>query len=489
MPKSEEIVLYSDDKAIVLYNEGDGIHVTERPCDRDIPPAQFANQCPLCGNSLDASQYTYVAHAYFYLLQRNFKKWEGRNNDQQKSYEPRSASVGRRCDPAQSLPSSDDGLRGQGITGCSLRGASISRRATITEDGAFETSYINSERHIDTPKHIPPELLVTGYYSRFFEEKAKLGSGSFGHVYYCVHIIDGFTLGEYAVKKLPVGDDRIWLRKIMREVKIRERLRHRNIVDYNHSWLEMHRLNEFCPYVPWLFVLMGYCNGGDLEGFIKLFGDQLDDEEVFVLLLDIVNGLSHLHRHSIIYRDLKPSNILLHLNKKEGVSAMISDFGTSELMAELGENHIIRQGFTGTVEYTAPELLETDQYGVFSSFYDTQSDMWSLGIILYYLCYSRLPYFDECPKKCRDKILTHRFLKLPKEPERRTELKMLIVALTQRTPELRPDCESILSDRRMLTLINDEDFIGMGKAKIAIKLSQIHSDISTKHNISNLISR
>ena len=51
---------------------------------------------------------------------------------------------------------------------------------------------------------------------------------------------------------MPVGDNKVWLRDMVREVKTFERLHHPNIVEYKHSWLELSRRSEFCPFVPCL---------------------------------------------------------------------------------------------------------------------------------------------------------------------------------------------------------------------------------------------
>merc|ERR1712176_341140 len=75
-------------------------------------------------------------------------------------------------------------------------------------------------------KNLPCGILNDGYYSRFFIELSCLGSGSFGHVYRCRHTIDEEILGDFAVKKVAVGDDRKWLRKIIREVKTFELFHH-----------------------------------------------------------------------------------------------------------------------------------------------------------------------------------------------------------------------------------------------------------------------
>merc|ERR1712190_103329 len=124
-------------------------------------------------------------------------------------------------------------------------------------------------------RHLPPGLLNTGYYARFFTETRFLGSGSFGSVFLCRHVLDDLTLGDYAVKKVAVGDNKAWLRDMIREVKMFERLHHANIVEYKHSWLELSRSSEFCPLVPFLFILMQYCNSGSLAELIWTEGNPL----------------------------------------------------------------------------------------------------------------------------------------------------------------------------------------------------------------------
>ena len=76
-------------------------------------------------------------------------------------------------------------------------------------------------------RHLPAGLLNTGYYARFFQETRMLGSGSFGAVFLCRHVLDDMMLGDYAVKKVPVGDNKVWLRDMVREVKTFERFQAR----------------------------------------------------------------------------------------------------------------------------------------------------------------------------------------------------------------------------------------------------------------------
>ncbi len=291
----------------------------------------------------------------------------------------------------------------------------------------------------DGLKNLPPGLLITGYYGRFFHEVSKLGGGSFGSVFLCNHVLDDVFLGQYAVKKVPVGDNREWLRKMMKEVKALELLgSHPNIVSYKHSWLEMHRANELCPFVPYLFILMSYCDAGSLEDLIGA-GNSIPDPAVWGLFLDVCNGLQYLHRHFVLHRDLKPSNILLQKDESNNLRAVLSDFGTAEIIGDRPRD--AHSGFTGTVEYTAPEVLLEDGRHECSE----ASDVWSLGIVLYAMCYASVPYSDKDLKTCAARITAHTDpLILPNAPPRESDLKSIIIALTARTPTDRPSCDDIL---------------------------------------------
>lgn len=83
---------------------------------------------------------------------------------------------------------------------------------------------------------------------------------------------------------------------------------------------------------------------------------------------------------------MKPSNCLLHKSGND-FTCLISDFG--EVQAE----NIIRKstGATGTISYCAPEVLKKDATGRYANF-TTKSDIFSLGMILYFMCFGRLPY-------------------------------------------------------------------------------------------------
>eukprot|EP00474_Spongospora_subterranea_P005228 CRZ05686.1 hypothetical protein [Spongospora subterranea] len=194
---------------------------------------------------------------------------------------------------------------------------------------------------LPSDEHLSQQSFNSGYYSRFFSEQQKLGSGGYGSVYLCSHLLDGVTLGTYACKKIPVGDNRPWLNRVLSEVRAVESLRHPNIVAYKHSWLEVTQTADFGPQVPVMFMLMEYANIGNVFDYVNnLFQDNgklLAEADVWSLFSGITQGLRHLHHAGIVHRDLKPENLLLNadfdvVSDCTTLRIIISDFGESETL-------------------------------------------------------------------------------------------------------------------------------------------------------------
>ncbi|ORY67010.1 kinase-like domain-containing protein [Pseudomassariella vexata] len=282
-----------------------------------------------------------------------------------------------------------------------------------------EAEFLSSTPAPQAGARIRRNAFSPNYFNTFFVEESELGRGGKGVVLLVRHEIDGCQLGHFACKRVPVGDDHAWLEKVLVEVELLAKLSHPNLVSYRHVWLEDYKPNRFGPSVACAFILQQYCNGGDLLRYIV--GDQPEEttkeqlkahmrrkskgqsdhphdphsslrrlpfEDIYSLFKDIVSGLAYLHGSNYIHRDLKPSNCLLH---REGgkLTCLISDFG------EVQPEHAVRKstGTTGTISYCAPEVLRRDLGGQFGNF-TTKSDIFSLGMILYFLCFSRLPYLN-----------------------------------------------------------------------------------------------
>ena len=214
-----------------------------------------------------------------------------------------------------------------------------------------------------------------------------------------------------------MGDDRAWLKRVLEEVQLLQWLKHKHLVQYHHVWLEDVQISKFAPSVPCAFILQQYCNAGDLHDYVvhsvetpasiqqlkervsrrskhrlepikDLRGRKLQFEEIYSIFKGIVSGLNHLHVNGYIHRDLKPSNCLLHdEGDGHGLQVLVSDFGEAQV------ENIVRKstGATGTISYCAPEVLRRESSGALGNF-TKKSDIFSLGMILYFLCFARLPY-------------------------------------------------------------------------------------------------
>ena len=294
-----------------------------------------------------------------------------------------------------------------------------SRDVSGTQEPPTGAEFVGSEPvPTASGQGISSSAFSPGYFKQFFREIRELGRGGYGVVTLVEHIMDRVSLGQFACKRVPVGNDHGWLEKVLVEVKLLQKIPHKNLVAYHWVWLEDHQPTKFGPSIPCLWILQEFCNGGDLHSYVlgpnqtgedpkELMKDKvrrrskvdaelpqvlrgpskLTFDEIFSFFRDITSGLHHLHTKGYIHRDLKPSNCLI---QQDGTRSrvLLSDFG--EVQAA-GVNRG-STGATGTISYCAPEVLKQDvQAGTFGNF-TTKSDIFSLGMIVYFMCFGRLPY-------------------------------------------------------------------------------------------------
>lgn len=205
----------------------------------------------------------------------------------------------------------------------------VHKQVSFTEPGKSSKTYV--QRLIDVPvcptcqrpymlSQLYFKLLQTAaegsrrsYYKHFFRQLGCIGSGSFGTVYRVRHQLNAVELGVYAIKVISVGSSRPWLLKALSEVTVLEKLRHQNIVQYHHCWVESYRTALNAPEdTLHLFILLNYCKGGSLLNLRRsILNRQMSEEEVLLLLFQAASGLAHLHAIGFLSRDIKLGNMLL----------------------------------------------------------------------------------------------------------------------------------------------------------------------------------
>lgn len=164
-----------------------------------------------------------------------------------------------------------------------------------------------------------------------------------------------------------------------------------------------------------LYFILDYINGGEL--FFHLQREKrFSEERVIFYGAEILLALEHLHTNGIIYRDLKPENLLI---TNEG-HIVLTDFGLCKEGIKSDED---RTGtFCGTPEYLAPEVLKGKGYG-------KAVDWWSFGSLLYEMLTGLPPFYSQDVQEMYRKIMTEK-LKFP--PTMNENARGLLEGLLQR---------------------------------------------------------
>jgi serine/threonine protein kinase len=127
-----------------------------------------------------------------------------------------------------------------------------------------------------------------------------------------------------------------------------------------------------------LYLVLDYCPGGDLSEYLQL-EKRFNEDKTRLYACEILLGLEELHKRDIIFRDLKPDNVVLDA---EG-HARLTDFGLSKE----GVNHDTQtSSFCGSYAYLAPEMLKRTGHG-------KQVDWYLLGVVIYEMLTGQPPYY------------------------------------------------------------------------------------------------
>lgn len=126
-------------------------------------------------------------------------------------------------------------------------------------------------------------------------------------------------------------------------------------------------------------IVSEYAPGGSLQGWLQKHGGRAPSIEAAIeMATEILSGLEYLHEQRIIHRDLKPDNILLQRD-----TPRLADFGIARVFKT--DSH--SKNLSGTFAYMAPEAFDGKR--------NEQTDVWSVGVILYRMLAGHLPYSQE----------------------------------------------------------------------------------------------
>lgn len=238
--------------------------------------------------------------------------------------------------------------------------------------------------------------------------------------------IGGGGIGE-VWKAVDLGLDRVVAIKALRpELAIREqvvarfrseaqtlaRLNHPNIATL-HTLLENRET---------LFMVMEYVKGQTLSSLIRRAG-RFESDTAFEIFQQTLDGMGHAHEVGVVHRDIKGSNLMVN---DRGV-VKIMDFGIARVM---GSGRMTRHGYlVGTPEFMSPEQVRGEEATV-------QSDIYSLGVLLYEMLTGRVPF-----QKKGDFDLMQAQVRMPPPPPRSLApeipeaIEMVMLCALEKKPE------------------------------------------------------
>lgn len=241
-------------------------------------------------------------------------------------------------------------------------------REKLKRNGSFQKK--------EPPPPPPDEHLLPDLKLEDFEMLKTIGTGTFGRVVLSRRKKDG---RYYAMKILEIADV-IRLKQVdhvKNEKSLLVQVQHPFIIEL----LWTHH-DSTC-----LYMLFEYACGGELFTYLRNAG-RFSTATATLYAAEIVLALDYLHKLCIVYRDLKPENLLLD---RDG-HVKLTDFGFAKKL------HDKTWTLCGTPEYLAPEIIQ-------SKGHNKAVDWWALGILVYEMLAGFPPFFDDNPFAIYEKIL------------------------------------------------------------------------------------
>jgi serine/threonine protein kinase len=253
---------------------------------------------------------------------------------------------------------------------------------------------------------------IVGKYKIF----STLGSGGFGTVY----LAEDTWIDKKVALKVPHKQN-LDFGELLREPRLLASLNHPNIVTIVTAEKQQ---NVF-------FIVMEFVPGDTLESIIARDG-ALDLPRALDFTCQMCNAVDHAHRHGVLHRDLRPSNVMVTDNGM----VKVADFGTSRFL------EIAAHGTTviGSPQYMAPEQFQGK--AVFAS------DIYSIGVTMYQMLTGTMPYNTPSPADLdrlkRGELVTAPRVRNPKIPKAVNSVVMK--AMSPDIPSRYPRASDLLDD-------------------------------------------
>ncbi|KNE66533.1 NEK protein kinase [Allomyces macrogynus ATCC 38327] len=211
-----------------------------------------------------------------------------------------------------------------------------------------------------------------------YTARTCLGRGSYGRVDLLQREIRNSTTFPRKIVLKTISLDksvRDGITDPQREPQLLSAVRHPNVV----------RLLDWAVDDARIVMITEYANAGDLSQYLQrraAASRALSPTSIFAIFIQLCLGVSALHAHGILHRDIKAKNIFLHVVARSAVLVKLGDFGIAKPLASPWDATTTA---IGTPYYLAPEICRGESYGL-------PADIWACGVVLFELCTLRRPF-------------------------------------------------------------------------------------------------
>ena len=278
------------------------------------------------------------------------------------------------------------------LSGCFVQDNCETKIFNNVEYSSFEIYSKNKSKvrkYYTTTPQIAKEFIehikkAIGYvkFSDLYEMKEVIGKGKFGVVNLGIHRKTG---QQVAIKILNKENIKTLEDKelVQIEIGILKLCHHPNIV----------RLLDHLENTDYIYIVTEFIEGGTLGQYFKKKKFNFSERQAMNIMSQLASGVKYLHQYGIVHRDLKPDNIMITQQNEFGV-IKIMDFGLSKIVSP---HEKMVEGY-GTLSYVAPEVLLRTPY-------NKEVDIWSMGVILFYMLSGRLPFRGSKEQEVAEKIV------------------------------------------------------------------------------------
>ena len=230
------------------------------------------------------------------------------------------------------------------------------------------TLSLNSQNEIQSSILFSDILSIPSNPEDLFTITTYIGKGAFGSVYKAIH---KESKKEYAIKIISnTFTQSINYHNIQQEISLMKLSESPYIIKYYGSYYSR-KSNS-------LWLILEYCISGSIIDLMNAMSRTLNEMELASIIEMVLYGLIKIHSLNLIHRDIKGANILIDYNG----NAKLGDFGVG---VQLSDNNNFRYSKKGSPYWMSPQVCS-------NSFYDTKTDIWSLGITCIELMEGEPPY-------------------------------------------------------------------------------------------------